>query len=237
MRDGPTLKRQARVAGLLYFVSSIFGLLGMAYIPNRLVVIGNATATANAIRGSESLFRVGIASELVGETIFVFMVLALYRLFERVDRRQASMMAILILLSVPLSFVNVLSEFAALTLYGGADFLSAFDTHQLDALALLFLKLHGNGFVVASVFWGLWLFPFGVLVIRSAFIPRLLGVLLVVAGFGWLIDSFTSILLPRPGELVSMIVSILETAELPIILWLLIWGVKMPPPDVSAALR
>jgi hypothetical protein len=228
MLDGPALKRQARVAGLLYFVSSIFAVFALMYVPQRLIVSGNATATGNAIRGAESLFRAGIGSELVGMTIFIFVVLALYRLFEAVDRKQASLMVILILLSVPLSFVSVLSEMGALTLFGNADFLSVLGRHQLDALALLFLKLHSYGWVLASVFSGLWLFPFGTLVIRSRFIPRIFGYLLIVAGFGWLIDSFTTILMAHPGELVSTVTTVLESAELPIIFWLLIWGARVP---------
>jgi hypothetical protein len=234
MLHGPALKRQARIAGLLYFVSSIFAVFGLIYVPQRLIVSGNATATANAIRGSESLFRAGLGSELVGMTIFIFVVLALYRLFEGVDRKQASLMVILILLSVPLSFVSVLSEMGALTLIGSADFLSVLGRNQLDALALLFLKFHSYGWILASVFSGLWLFPFGALVIRSGFIPRILGFLLIAAGFGWLIDSFSSILFAQPADAVSTITTVLESAELPIIFWLLIWGAKVPRAENAA---
>jgi len=233
MHDGPPIKRRARVAGLLYFVSSIFGVVGLVYVPKRLIVSENATATADAIRGSESLFRLGIASELVGMTMFIFVVLALYRLFEGVDRNQASLMVILIFFSIPLSFVAMLSEMGALTLYGNADFLSVFARHQLDALAFLFLRLHSDAWVLASVFSGLWLFPFGMLVIRSGFIPRILGFLLIAAGVGWLIDSFSSILEAHPGVF-STIASVLEIGELPIIFWLLIVGAMVRPVEAKA---
>jgi hypothetical protein len=134
-----------------------------------------------------------------------------------------------LLLSLPIVFVNLLNEVAALTLVGNAKFLSVFDQPQRDALAYLFLRLHGQGLQVAAIFWGLWLFPFGLLVIRSRFIPRTLGVLLMVAGCAYLANSFTSLLLPRGANLVGQVAGILEAAEVPIIFWLLIWGAKAQP--------
>jgi len=219
-------KKQARVAGLLYLLASIIGFFCLAYVPGKLIVSGDATATANHIRASETLLRFGIASELIAFIIFIFVVLALYRLFKAVSEKHAVAMAILLLVSIPISLLNVLNEIAALILVSGADFLSAFEKGQLDALAYLFLRLHGQGFVVAEVFWGLWLFPFGVLVIRSGFIPRLLGVLLFIAGLGYLASSFTSLLLPQYARLVDQFAMVLTAGELPIIFWLLIWGAK-----------
>ena len=116
----------------------------------------------------------------------------------------------------------------------GADFLSVFEKPQLDALAYLFVHLHSRGITVASIFWGLWLFPFGLLVIRSGFIPRVLGVLLMIAGGAYLASAFTTLVLPRYAELVSKIALPLEFGELPIIFWLLIWGAKTPPTDARA---
>jgi uncharacterized membrane protein len=134
-------------------------------------VPGDATATADHVRASETLLRLGIASELIGFIIFIFVVLALYPSFKAVNEKHALAMAILLLVSIPISLLNVLNEIAALVLVSGADFLSAFEKGQLDAPAYLFLRLHGQGFAVAQIFWGLWLFPFGILVIRSGFIP------------------------------------------------------------------
>ena len=221
-----SIKKQARVAGLLYLLASIPAPFALIYVPGKLIVFGDATATASHIRNSQTLFRLGIASELLGFIIFIFVVLALYRLFKAVDKKHALAMATLILISIPISLFNVLNEIAALVLASGAKFLSVFETRQLDALAYLFLRLHGQGFVVAQIFWGLWLFPFGILVIRSGFIPRVLGVLLFIAGFGNVASSFTS-LFPLPyASLVDRFASVLTAAELPIIFWLLIWGAK-----------
>jgi uncharacterized protein DUF4386 len=198
-------------------------------------VAGNATATADNIRASEGLLRMGIASELIHQTIAVFLVLALYRLFKPVDEALAKQVVILgALLSVPIMFVNVLNDVAALVLVSGADFLSVFEKPQLDALSYLFLRLHSQGITVASIFWGLWLFPFGILVIRSGFIPRAFGVLLIIAGVGYLASSFATLVLPRYAELVAQVALPLEFAEVPIIFWLLIWGAKTRPTDAPA---
>ena len=229
-----TTKKQARLAGLLYLLASIIGFFCLAYVPGKLIVSGDATATANHIRASETLLRFGIASELVAFTIFIFVVLALYRLFKAVSEKHAVAMATLLLISIPVSLLNVLNEIAALILVSGAGFLSVFEKGQLDALAYLFLRLHGQGFIVAEIFWGLWLFPFGVLVIRSGFIPRFLGVLLFIAGSGYLASSFTSLLLPSYRHLVDQFAMVLTAGELPIIFWLLIWGAKDQPLDEQA---
>jgi Domain of unknown function (DUF4386) len=230
-------KKQARVAGLLYLLASIIGFFCLAYVPGKLIVSGDATATANRIRASETLLRLGIASELIAFTIFIFVVLALYRLFKAVSEKHAVAMATLLLISIPISLLNLLNEIAALVLVNGASFLSAFEKGQLDALAYMFLRLHGQGFIVAQIFWGLWLFPFGILVIRSGFIPRFLGYLLFIAASGYLASSFTSLLLPSYRHLVDQFAMVLEAGELPIIFWLLIWGAKVPldrPPLDSA---
>ena len=221
-------KKQARVAGFLYLLVGVTAPIGLMYVPGRLMVPGDATATADRLRASESLLRIGIGSELFHQVVGIFLVLALYRLFKAVSEKHAMAMATLLLVSIPISLLNVLNEIAALILVSGADFLSAFEKGQLDALAYLFLRLHGQGFVVAEIFWGLWLFPFGVLVIRSGFIPRFLGVLLFIAGSGYLASSFTSLLLPSYRHLVDQFAMVLEAGELPIIFWLLIWGAKVP---------
>jgi len=224
-----SIKKQARFAGLLYLLASIVGCFGLIYVPGKLIVRGDATATANHIRASETLFRLGIATELFGFTMFIFVVLALYRLFKGVNEKHALAMATLLLVSIPISLLNLLNDIAALVIVNGASFLSMFETRQLDALAYLFVRLHGQGFVVAQLFWGLWLFPFGILVIRSGFIPRVFGFLLFIAGFGNVASSFTSLLLPSYAPIVDRFTSVLTAAELPIIFWLLIWGAKPQP--------
>jgi len=218
-------RKALRSAGLLYLLMAITAPISLLYVPGKLIVPGDATATADHIRASEWLLRIGIGSELFHQAIAVFLVLALYRLFRPVNEQHARLMVILgALVSVPIMFLNVLNEIAALILVSGADFLSAFEKSQRDALAFLFLRLHGEGINVASIFWGLWLFPFGILVIRSGFIPRIFGILLYIAGSGYLASSFTSLVLPQYEQLVGQVAIVLEVAEVPIIFWLFIRG-------------
>lgn len=224
-----SIKKQARKAGLLYLMMAIAP-IGLLYVPAQLIVSGDATGTANRVRASPGLLRLGIGTELLHQVIGIFLVLALFRLFRAVSEKHAVLLVILgALVSVPIVFLNVLNEIAALILVGGARFLSVFPRDQLDALAYLFLRLHGLGLSVAGIFWGLWLFPFGILVIRSRFIPRVLGVLLMIAGTGYLASSFTSLLLPRYASVVGQVAMAMYFGELPIMFWLLIWGVRPQP--------
>jgi len=229
-----SIKTTARIAGLLYLVNGITGFFGIVYVPGRLIVPGNAAATANNIFASERLFRLGIVSELICAAEYVFLLWALYRLLAGVNKTHATLMVILGLVFIPIMCVNVLNEIAALTLVRGADFLSVFDKTQQEAMAMLFLDLHRYGYIVGSIF-GLWLFPFGFLVYRSGFLPRVLGVLLIAAGFGYLADCFTPLLLPAYASLVGRIASIpLTLGEPAIILWLLIRGAQEQPLPVAA---
>lgn len=229
------IKKQARIAGVLYLSASIFAPFALIYVPSKLVVLGDATATANNVRASETLLRLGIGSDLIGSIIFIFVVLALYRLFKPVSEGHAVAMATLLLISMPISFFSVINELAALIMVNSGNSLGGFDQHQLDSLTYLFFRLRGQGILIAQIFWGLWLFPFGILVIRSGFIPRFIGYLLFIAGCGYVADSFTILLLPAYRQFVDQVAGILEVAELSIILWLLIWGAR--PQPVSSDLQ
>lgn len=220
-------QRQARVAGLWYLLGSAVAPIGFMYVPGKVVVPGNATATVDRIRALESLYRLGIASELVGQVIMLFLALALYRLFKAVNEHHARLLVVLgALVPVPIVFVNVLNEVAALILVSGAEFLSAFEQAKLDALAYLFVRLHGQGITVVSIFWGLWLSPFGMLVIRSGFIPRAFGILLMVAGTAYLASASAALFLPQYASQVRQVAMPLYFAEPPIIIWLLVWGAR-----------
>jgi len=234
--DSP--RRTARLAGLLYLVSSIPGAFALLYVPGKLVVEGNASATADRLRTSGSLLRLGIGAEILGMTLFVFVALVLYRLFRPTSPEPALWMVVLILLPMPISFLSVVPEVAALNLAGAADgsgYLSPIAALQRDALAYFCLDLHGWAVMVAQVFWGLWLFPFAICVIRSGFIPRFLGVLLVIAGCGHLAEAVAGLVFPQHAAAVDRIGGILTPAELPMIFWLLIWGARARPRPVSAA--
>jgi len=144
-------------------------------------------------------------------------------------------MVILIVVSIPIAFVNELNSIAALVLVRGADFLSVFDKAQRDALAMLFINLHNRGFSVAEIFWGLWLFPLGLLVYRSRFLPRFLGVWLAIAGFAWVTLSLTGVLLPQYVDKVYTYSQPAFFGEIALMLWLVIKGAR--PPALDAAIR
>jgi hypothetical protein len=224
------IKKQAHTAGVLYLLIGITAPIALEYVPGRLFVVNNASETADRLRASGWLVHASIGSELFYQVTAIFLTLALYRLFKAVDEKQAALVVILgALVSVPIIFVNVLNEVAALILVSGASYLSVFDKPQLDALAYLFLRLHMRGIDVASVFWGLWLFPFGTLVIRSGFIPRVFGFLLWIAGVGYLAAATNALVLPQRVPIIGQVAGIMVIAEVPIILWLLIWGARVKP--------
>lgn len=229
-------RQQARYAGLLYMFMCVTGLPGLLLIPKALIVDGNAVATADRLRVSGTLFRWGIASELFHQVVYAYLALALYDLFRSTNRSLATRMVVLVVMSVPIMFVNTVNELAALILVGAPPFLGGFSRPQLDSLAYLFLRLHGEGIGVVDVFWSLWLVPFGLLVWRSGFLPRALSVLLLAGAAGAMIGAVTSVLPMLSNGLVDKLGQILALGELPIIVWLVFPGAREPSgtPDVPA---
>ena len=222
----PPTKKAARIAGLLYLVVVLAGPFVLLYVPGKLFVAGDASATARNILAHESLFRAHIVVGLVSELFFIATALALYRLLRGVHAELAVLMAILILLDAPLAFLGSANEAAALALLRGGDFLRAFDGPQRDALALLLLEFDRKGVLVSEVFWGLWLLPLGALVYRSRFLPRFIGAWLLVNGLAYLAMSASGLLLPAYVETVSTAVTPLLFGEVALMLWLLIVGVR-----------
>jgi len=221
-----SLSNKARLAGLLYIFFSIFGFVRLAYVPDKLVVAGNAAATASNIAAHESLFRFGIFCYLFGAAGWIFVTLALYRLLKQVDHGLAVLMVILgSLVPVPIFFMNSVNDVAAL-LFARGDFLSVWDKPQRDALTMLFLRLHHYGDLANEVFWGLWLIPLGLLVYRSRFLPRILGVWLIAGCFGYLALSITGLLFPIYEGKMLAFTQPLMLSELAFMLWLNLRGVN-----------
>ncbi len=216
--------RAARVAGAWYLSLAATAPFSLIYLPNALIVRGNATATAGNVLAHETLFRLGIVAELITSVLFIYLVLALYRLLGGVSQRLATQMVALVLVSATVGFVNVLNNVAALILFRGGDFLAVLGKPQLDALGMTFLELHGQGVEIDSLFWGLWLWPLGLLVMRSGFLPRILGVLLLVNGAAYVAGSLTSQLWPSYADVVSRATMPAVLGEFWIMLWLLIKG-------------
>jgi hypothetical protein len=230
-----TLSRNARVAGLFY-LTLVIAPLRLIYIPSKLIVSGSAAATASNIAAHQTLFRLGILTDLFTAVMAIFLTLALYRLFKGVDQFLAAMVVVLgALMVTPIYFLNTLNDAATLLLVRGADFLSVFDKPQREAMAMLFLRLHHHGVVVNKVFWGLWLLPFGLLVYKSCFLPRFLGVWLVLNCFAYLAQSVTGIMWPPYEDAVGNYSFPLLLGELAIMLWLIIMGAKERQPLAASA--
>ena len=221
-------KKAARVAGAVYLSLVLTAPFSLLYVPGKLIVRGNAVTTASNILTHEMLFRLCIVSELLSSVIFICLGLALYRLLSGVNKTWAGAMVALVLVSAAVGFLNVLNYVAALTLIHGTEFLAAFETPQRYALGVLFLRLHGQGEMMNEIFWGLWLFPFGLLVFRSGFLRRFLGVWLMLACFVWVALSLTALLFPPYYEAAFKMAQPVLFAELAIMLWLLIKGAKVP---------
>ena len=221
--------RAARIAGATYLGLVLTAPLSLIFIPAKLIVPGNAGATADNILTHEMMFRLCVVSELFSSVIFICLGLALYRLLSEVNKVWARLMVGFVLVSAAIGFLNVLNYIAGLTVFrGGADFLSVIDKPQRDALGMLFLHLHGQGEMINEIFWGLWLFPFGLLVYRSGFLPRFIGIWLILACFAWLALSMTALLFPPYYESAFRWAQPVVFAELAILLWLLIKGAKVP---------
>lgn len=213
---------RARVAGSLYLIANLFAPFTLLYLPSRFIVRGDAAGTANNVIASESLFRLGIVGNLFTFIANIFLALALYQLLKVVNKNMAALMVILFLVGVPIAMLNELTQLAILQLLGGADYLSAYPTDQLQALAYLLLRLHDQGLLLAHIFFGLWLLPMGTLVFKSGFIPKMVGVLLAIAGVGYVVQSFAAFL----GYNVNIIL-FTGLGELVFLLWLLIKGVNV----------
>jgi hypothetical protein len=221
------IDKRARTAGAIYLLASLPAFFSFRYVPDVIVVRGDWAATFANIHRSEALFRLGIAAELLGATLWVLVVWALWRLLADVDRAQAWLMAALGLTIVPLQFVATVPELAVLALSGDPRYAQAVPPEQVTALAALALRGHGATLTVAGVFWGAWLFPFGVLVWKSGFLPKPLGALLVVGGLGWIASSVAAVAAPDVAVRIGPVTdAAAQIGELPIIFWLLLMGAR-----------
>lgn len=235
--DGQSISMNgaAKIAGLFYLIFVLLLPLATS-IRSQLIVFGDAAATAQKITANELLFSISFITELASALFFVLAAWALYVLLKPVNKNLALLFLLLNLCGVAIECMSVLNLSTALSLLGGADYLTVFPADQLQAQALLYINMYSNGFMIAQIFFGAWLLPLGILVYRSDFLPRLLGIILVADFFGVLIWFLQFFLLPEydvisyPGLAVSFI------AEVSLTLWLLVKGVedqKQPSAGVS----
>lgn len=221
-------KKTARIAGLLYLIVVLTGIFNLMYVPSKLIVWDNASVTFNNILESETLFRLGIVAGIICYTAFLILPIVLYKLLNQINKTYAIGMVTLAVISVPLSLVNLLNKVNVLTLIDKAQYLQVIEADELQAQVLLYLDFYNNGIEIASVFWGLWLLPFGYLVFKSGFLPKILGICLMAGCFGYLTNFIGGFLFQNYAGLgIARFVSLPGSiGEIGICLWLLIIGIK-----------
>jgi hypothetical protein len=219
-------KKLARIAGVLYLLLVVTGVYGLMYVGSQTYVRGDAAATAQKMLANEFLFRTGIAGNLISQTLWVFLVMAFFRLLKSVNEQRAKLMVALVLVAIPITFICESFNIAALMVLKG-DIMPSLPIEQKQEWAMAFLKMNGNGILLAEIFWGLWLIPLGHLFYKSGFMPRILGILLIIGGIAYLIEVFTDLLFPNYRFVVNQFIPIaVAIPEFATTLWLLIKGVK-----------
>ena len=220
-----SLKKTARFAGWLYLLLALTGFYGIIYVPSQIIVKGDVVTTAKNILDKEFLFRTGIACHIISATLFLVMVLVLYKLLRQVNDHQAKLMVAIVVVQVPIVFLLETCRITSLMVLKG-EVLKSLPPEQQQDLMMIFLKIHGYGIMTLELFWGLWLIPFGRLVFNSGFIPRVFGVLLMMTGVGYAVDCLTYILFPGYRTFSQPLAFTFSgIGELSIIAWLLIKGV------------
>ncbi|RXM53759.1 MULTISPECIES: DUF4386 domain-containing protein [unclassified Chryseobacterium] len=220
--------KTARWAGFIYLIVVITGFFSLMYVPTKLIEWKNPEQTFNMISASKSLFSLSIASSILCYIAFTLLPLVLYKLLKNVNGTYAKVMVIMALISVPISFINLQSKLSVLTIIEGADYLKIYKAEELQAQVMMLLKNYNNGILIVQIFWGLWLYPFGYLVYKSGFLPKILGIFLMLGCFGYILNVFGRITIPEFSSypIAGYITLPASIGEIGICLWLLIAGVK-----------
>jgi uncharacterized protein DUF4386 len=219
-------KAAARLAGLMYFTMVAFSAFGLA-VQSRIIQPGDAASTADNLRASAALFRLGFASDLLSNVSYLFTAMALYALLKHVNQLAAAAMVTLVAVSVAGGYLNVLDNYTAFSIAVDPRYTTAFGNLGSDQLVMLFTEMQRSGGGIQQIFWGLWLLPLGYLVARSGYFPKLVGAMLIIGGFGWIAQFFAGILAPDLAGSSSFL-AIGAVAEFVFIGWLLIQGASVP---------
>jgi len=220
-----TMKNKGRLAGFIYFLLVITGIFNLMYVPSQLIVMSDPAQTVSNIMANPLLLRAGMVTGILSYICYLLLPFVLFDLFKDVNRNCALLMVILSVISVPISIANMVNFADILTLLSGADYLSVFNEQQIQTQVMLKLKSYSNGIKVVQIFWGLWLLPLGYLVYITGYIPKILGVMLMLGCVGYLILFFKTLLFPEV-VLPSFIKMPGSIGEIGTCLWLLIMGVN-----------
>ena len=222
-------KRLARIAGLLYLIVGIFGGFAIAYVTAKVYVPGDAATTAGNVLANAGLVRIGVIADLLQATVFVFLAMVLYVLLKDVHKHAARAMVILVAIATTIMCLNDVFQFAAVLVATDGSYVAAFGAAGANALVLLLLDMHHYGFLIAQIFFGLWLVPLGYLAHTSGMFPKALGVVLIVGGASYLVDMLAAFLVPNVSQQIHGFLAIPPTiAEIWMLGYLLVKGVKLP---------
>jgi hypothetical protein len=231
-------KKTARLAGLLWLLAAITGGFGLSYIRSKVMVPEDAAATVANIMASEFLYRAAIVGILLSQIFTFFFGLTLFRLFKGVHEALATVFLISIMMTVGIAVVNTLNHFEALLILSQADYLKAFNPEQLKAMAMTSVRLaNGSGQGLLEIFWAPYYFSFGLMIVRSKFLPRVFGILLMIMGVGFATNILEKFLIPQfhPVMFTRLAMTLGALGGIPTILWLLIMGAKVQPLDEPAS--
>jgi hypothetical protein len=203
------------------------------YVPAKIIIPGDAATTAANIISYEFLFRLGIVGSLVTQLFYIAVVLLLYVLFKQVNKNHAMLMVVLSLVAVPIAMLNTLNRLAALVLVKG-DYLVSLGAEQVNTLVMFFLDLNAQGVLIATIFWSLWLFPLGYLVYKSGYFPKFIGILLFIAGAGYLLDPIVNFIIPSAKAFFIPVLNVMTMGELLYMFWFVFKGVKLPINKINA---
>ena len=220
--------RTARLAGLIYLITVITGIFHLVYVPNKLILWNNSIKTLENLKNNELLFKLGMIAEVIMLIAFLLLPIILYKLLSNVNKNYAKLMVLFATISIPFSFTNLLTKFSVITLINKPNYLQALTTDEVQAQLMLYLDSYSNGVNISQVFWGLWLIPFGYLVYKSEFLPKVLGIFLITGGIGYFIQFFGNFLIPNFYETIIPTITKLPSTigEIGTCLWLLIVGAK-----------
>jgi len=223
-------KKTARAAGLLWLLMAITGGFGLFYIRSYVIVPGDAGATAGNVIASEFLFRAAITAALFAQMFLFFFGLTLFHLFKKVDKWLARVLLASIMMTVVLGVINAFNHFGVLIVLSQADFLKVFSPEQLNAIAMFLLRQSNTGQALLEIFWVPYYFTFGLLIIRSKYLPKIFGILLMVASVGFAVNLLDKFLVPQfyPAFFTQLAMTLGGLSVLPTLFWLLIMGVKEP---------
>jgi Domain of unknown function (DUF4386) len=227
-----SLKRLARIAGFLYLLNGIFAGFAFGYVSAKVYVSGVAATTSANVVANSGLVRVGVVADLFQATIWVFLALVLYILLKDVHQSAARAMVALVAVGAAIVCLNDVFQFESVRVATDRSYDAALGAAGSSALVLLLLEIHHYGFLIAQIFFGLWLVPLGYLAYKSEMFPKALGVLLVVGGACYLVGTLAVFLVPDDGEKINVLVTIPSAiAEIAMVLYLLVVGVKTVKPD------